>query len=161
MLMPWVHSPNRLRRLHKIVRFRHPTLGQDHFTPYNTPLCRRLIILTRLLSPGHRLTNRSTLTLRSSSANMTLVHPTAAIIQLPTLGYDRSSLTMRIPIRQSVLPPHIPHLLNIRKTYHLRYATVRWFVLPVSRRVVNITLATNPSSGNHTIQTLLRIDQNG
>lgn len=153
--MPWVHQHRPIR----LVRFRHLILGQEYFTPYNTPRCRRLIMLTRLLSPGHRLTNRSTLTFRSSSANITLAHPIAAIIQLPTLRYDRSSLTMRIPFRQPVLLIHIPYLLRV--TYHPRYATVRWFMLPVSRRVANISLATNPSSGSRTIPTLLYIDQNG
>ena len=60
---------------------------------------------------------------------------------------------MRIPFRQPVLLLHIPHFLSARKSYHprLRYAMVRWFVLPVSHWVVNISLATNPSSGSRTI----------
>ena len=161
--MPWVHlhRPIRLHRLHKTVRFPHLTLGREHFTPCNTPRSRHLIMLTHLLSLGRRHTNRSILPLRSSSANMTLVHPIAAFIQLPTLRYDRSSLTMGIGFRPPVLLLHFLHFLSIRKSYHPRYAQVRWFALPVSRRVVNISQALDPLSGSHTIPTLLHIDQNG
>ena len=161
--MPWVHQhrPIPLHLLHEIVRIRHLTLGQEYFTPYNTPQCRRLIMPTHLLSLVHRLTNRSTLTLLSSSANMTLAHPiAAAIIQLPILKCDRSSLTMGIHFRQPVPRLYIPRFLNTQKPYHPRYATVR-LPAPVSRRLVNISLATDPSSGNRTIPTLLNIDQNG
>ena len=165
--MPWVHllRPFQPHRLHKIVHIRHLTLGQDHFPPCNTLQSRRLIMLTPLLSLVHPLTNLSTLTLQSSSVNMTLDHPIADIIllQLPTLEYDLKFLTIQIPFRPSILQLHIPHFLlssSIRKSYH---PTIRWFVLPVSRRVVNNNnyLTTNSSSDNHTILTLLHIDQNG
>ena len=165
--MPWVHllRPFQPHRLHKIVRIRHPTLGLDHFPPCNTLQSRRLIMLTPLLSLVHHHTNRSTLTLQSSSVNMTLDHPIADIIllQLPTLEYDRKFLTIRIPFRPSILLIHIPHFLlsSIRKSYH---PTIRcWFVLPVSHRVVNNNnyLTINSSSDNHIILTLLHIDQNG